>query len=47
MSYVNGEIDQNSDFFLKAECEAGTYRVILKAFWKSFVKIFTFSLYGP
>lgn len=46
-SYVNGEIDANSEIFINVDSEGGDYIVIIKAFWKSFVKVFGFSVYGP
>ena len=46
-AYVDCEIDANSEFFVKVENGGGDYIAIIKAYWKSFVKVFGFSIYGP
>ena len=37
----------NSEQFIKADLTAGSYIVFIKPHWKSFVRILSFSVYGP
>lgn len=47
LRYISGEMDSDSEQIIKSEVKPGKYIMILKAHWKSFVKIMGFSIYGP
>jgi hypothetical protein len=45
--YVGSGMKSDKENWIGEECKPGTYRVLIKANWRSFVREFSFSVYGP
>jgi hypothetical protein len=45
--YIGSSMRADKENWLGEVCETGLYTVMIKANWKSFVRRFSFSVYGP
>jgi len=45
--YVGSQMKADKENWIGEDCEPGLYTVMIKPNWKSFVREFSFSVYGP
>lgn len=45
--YIGSNMKADKENWLVSDCKPGLYTIMIKANWKSFVRDFSFSVYGP
>ena len=45
--YVGGNMKSDKENWITKFCKPGLYTVMIKANWRSFIRDFSFSVYGP